>query len=97
MDVPLKMPDLATTGATLKVVRWLVAPGATVRRGEPILEVETDKAKRDAMIREATKIYVDDYAYVPLHQQALVWATRKNVDLVQPADNNFPLRWVTVK
>ncbi|OJW13096.1 MAG: hypothetical protein BGO49_20030 [Planctomycetales bacterium 71-10] len=44
MDVPLKMPDLATTGATLKVVRWLVAPGATVRRGEPILEVETDKA-----------------------------------------------------
>lgn len=44
MDVPLKMPDLATTGAALKVVRWLVAPGATIRRGDPILEVETDKA-----------------------------------------------------
>jgi peptide/nickel transport system substrate-binding protein len=61
------------------------------------MEQETDKAKRDAMIREATKTYVDDYAYIPLHQQALVWASRKNVDLVQPADNSFPLRFVTVK
>ena len=55
------------------------------------------KAKRDAMILEATKIYLDDYAYIPLHQQALVWAMRKNVDLVQPADNTFPLRFVNIK
>jgi len=61
------------------------------------IEVETDKAKRDAMIYEATKIYTQDYAYIPLHQQALVWAMRKNVDLVQPADNSFPLRWVNIK
>jgi peptide/nickel transport system substrate-binding protein len=61
------------------------------------VEVETDKAKRDAMIHEATKIYVDDFAYIPLHQQALVWAARKNIDLVQPADNSFPLRFVQVK
>jgi len=26
-----------------------------------------------------------------------VWAMRKNIDLVQPADNTFPLRFVTVK
>ena len=49
------------------------------------------------MIAEATKLYVDDFAYIPLHQQALVWATRKNIDLVQPADNSFPLRFVTMK
>jgi peptide/nickel transport system substrate-binding protein len=61
------------------------------------MEVETDKAKRDAMIHEATKLYTEDYAYIPLHQQALVWAMRKNVDLVQPADNSFPLRFVTIK
>ena len=60
------------------------------------MEQETDKAKRDAMIKEATKLYVDDFAYVPLHQQAVVWAARKNIDLVQPADNSFPLRFVTV-
>jgi peptide/nickel transport system substrate-binding protein len=61
------------------------------------LEQETDKAKRDAMIADATKLYVDDYAYIPLHQQAVVWAARKNIDLVQPADNSFPLRFVQVK
>ena len=61
------------------------------------MEQETDKAKRDDMIAKATKLYVDDFAYIPLHQQALVWAARKNIDLVQPADNSFPLRFVNVK
>jgi peptide/nickel transport system substrate-binding protein len=61
------------------------------------MEQETDTAKRNDMIAKATKLYVDDFAYIPLHQQALVWATRKNIDLVQPADNSFPLRYVNVK
>src|SRR5215470_4461870 len=61
------------------------------------MEQETDKAKRDAEIAVATKLYVDDYAYIPLHQQALVWAARKNIDLVQRADNSFPLWYVNVK
>ena len=61
------------------------------------MEAETDVAKRNAMILEATKLYTQDYAYIPLHQQAVVWAARKNVSLHQPADNRFPLRYVTVK
>jgi len=61
------------------------------------IEVETDAAKRDQLVHEVTKVYVDDYAYIPLHQQALVWAMRKNIDLVQQADNFFPLRLVNVK
>jgi peptide/nickel transport system substrate-binding protein len=61
------------------------------------MEQETDKKKRDAMIAQATKLYVDDFAYIPLHQQALVWAARKNIDLVQRADNSFPLWFVNVK
>ncbi len=61
------------------------------------IERETDKATREQMIRQATKIYMDDYAYVPLHQQALVWAASTKVELFQPADNTFPLRYVTVK
>lgn len=40
----MKMPDLATTGADIRVVRWLIEPGQPVRRGEALLEVETDKA-----------------------------------------------------
>jgi peptide/nickel transport system substrate-binding protein len=61
------------------------------------IEQETDVGKRMAMIAEATKLYVDDFAYIPLHQQAVVWAARKNVDLVQLADNTFPLRFVKLK
>ncbi len=61
------------------------------------MEQEIDKAKRDAMIAAATKLYVEDYAYIPLHQQAVVWAARKNVSLVQLADNSFPLRFVNIK
>lgn len=61
------------------------------------VEQETDKAKRDAMIKEASKIYLDDFAYIPLHQQFVVWAAKDTVDLVQLADNYFPLRFVKVK
>jgi pyruvate dehydrogenase E2 component (dihydrolipoamide acetyltransferase) len=39
-----KMPDLATTGSAVKILRWLVKPGETITRGQLILEVETDKA-----------------------------------------------------
>jgi len=38
------MPDLAATGSEIRLVRWLAQPGDTVKRGQPLLEVETDKA-----------------------------------------------------
>jgi pyruvate/2-oxoglutarate dehydrogenase complex dihydrolipoamide acyltransferase (E2) component len=39
------MPDLsATEGSDILVKRWLVTKGARVKRGQPLLEVETDKA-----------------------------------------------------
>ena len=44
----MKMPDLATVDSDITVVRWLVEVGQSVRRGEPLLEVETDKALMEA-------------------------------------------------
>lgn len=44
MKYEMKMPDLATTGSAIKIVRWLKQPGQPVRRGEFLLEIETDKA-----------------------------------------------------
>jgi peptide/nickel transport system substrate-binding protein len=58
---------------------------------------ETDQAKRNQMIREAMKIHVDDVGHLPLHQQALAWAMKKSVTLVQLADNFMPLKYVVVK
>ncbi|MEC9346407.1 MAG: ABC transporter substrate-binding protein [Pseudomonadota bacterium] len=57
---------------------------------------ETDNDKRNAMIKQAWKISLDDVAYIPLHQQALAWGARKGVNLAQRADNVFAWRFVTV-
>jgi peptide/nickel transport system substrate-binding protein len=59
--------------------------------------VETDQAKRNAMIDDAARILQKDVATIPLHQQVIVWAAKDNVDLAQLADNFFPYRYVTVK
>jgi len=40
----MKMPDLSTTDSAIKLVRWLVLPGQSVKRGQSLCEVETDKA-----------------------------------------------------
>jgi peptide/nickel transport system substrate-binding protein len=61
------------------------------------IQVETDKEKRATEIHEALKVTKEEVATIPLHQQVLVWATRDNVELVQMADNQFPLRFVKVK
>jgi peptide/nickel transport system substrate-binding protein len=61
------------------------------------IQAETDQGKRNAMIREAMQIHNDDIAHIPLHQQALAWAAKKNVQLVQLPDNFFYLKWVVVK
>ena len=59
--------------------------------------VETDQAKRNAMISEAAKILQHDLPVIPLHQQVIVWAAKQSVDLAQPADNFFPYRYVKIK
>jgi pyruvate dehydrogenase E2 component (dihydrolipoamide acetyltransferase) len=35
---------LATTESDIRVVRWLIEPGQKIERGQPLVEVETDKA-----------------------------------------------------
>ena len=40
----MKMPDLATTDSAVKVLNWLVGIGSPIRRGQAVIEVETDKA-----------------------------------------------------
>jgi pyruvate dehydrogenase E2 component (dihydrolipoamide acetyltransferase) len=43
MPTNIIMPALEMAQETGKVVRWLKRPGDTVRKGEPIVEIETDK------------------------------------------------------
>ncbi len=62
-----------------------------------MIQIETDPQKRQTEISEAMKIHKEEFGHIPLHQQAVVWAARDNIDLVQLADNFFPLRYVRVK
>ena len=61
------------------------------------IQSETDKTKRDALIKEAFTLHADDIGHLPLHQQALAWGVANNVELVQLADNVMPFRYMRVK
>jgi peptide/nickel transport system substrate-binding protein len=57
--------------------------------------LETDTARRDLLIKKAFEIGNRDWAYIPLHQQALAWGVSKKVKLTQRADNQVLLYWAT--
>jgi acetoin:2,6-dichlorophenolindophenol oxidoreductase subunit alpha len=44
MEITMRMPDLGTVDDTIKVVKWLAEVGQPIRRGQPLVEVETDKS-----------------------------------------------------
>jgi len=57
--------------------------------------VEPDTTKRDLMIKQAFEIAAKDYAYIPLHQQALAWGVSNKLKVVQRADNSVMPYWMT--
>jgi len=61
------------------------------------IRVETDRARRGDLLRQALLLLKNDFAFIPLHQQNVIWAARSNVELVQRADNSFALRYVRLK
>ena len=60
------------------------------------IQAETDKTKRNAMIKEAFDLHAADVGHIPLHQQALAWGVSKNVKLVQLADNFMYFKWMSI-
>jgi pyruvate dehydrogenase E2 component (dihydrolipoamide acetyltransferase) len=44
MRFEMTMPDLAATESEIRIARWFIQPGQKVERGQPLVEVETDKA-----------------------------------------------------
>lgn len=61
------------------------------------IAIESDLKKRQALIEDANAILHKEAAYLPLHQQVVVWAARNTIDVQPLADNSFPLRLVRVK
>lgn len=44
MQIEVKMPDISTTGTEITILKWLINLDDPIKRGQPLLEVETDKA-----------------------------------------------------
>jgi peptide/nickel transport system substrate-binding protein len=61
------------------------------------IQSETDKAKRNQMIRDAFKLHQDEIGHLPLHQQSLAWGLSKKVNLVQLPDNFMFFKWITIQ
>jgi peptide/nickel transport system substrate-binding protein len=61
------------------------------------VEVTTDPAKRNALIKEAFTIHKNDVGHIPLHQAGLAWGARKGVSMVLRSDDSLELKWVRVE
>ena len=46
-EIEMTMPDSATVEDEIEVIQWLVEVGQPVNRGQPLLEVETDRARTE--------------------------------------------------
>ena len=69
MRVEVKMPSVSAGMESGIVVAWKKAVGDTVERGEPLAEIETDKATLDLEARVAgtlTEILTDVGQEVPV-------------------------------
>jgi len=42
--VKIKMPNLSQTTNEVMLINWLIEPGDTVKKGQPLCEVESDKS-----------------------------------------------------
>jgi peptide/nickel transport system substrate-binding protein len=60
------------------------------------IKAETDAPVRSRMLTEALQLSNDTVSHIPLHDQVIPWAMKKNVELVHRADNRVDMRLVKI-
>jgi peptide/nickel transport system substrate-binding protein len=60
------------------------------------IKKETDAKNRNELIEKALELSHQDVSHIPLHNQIIPWAMKKNVDMVHRADNRIDWRLVKV-
>ena len=60
------------------------------------IKAETDAPVRARMLTEALQLSNDTVSHIPLHDQVIPWAMKKNVELVHRADNRVDMRLVKI-
>ena len=59
------------------------------------IKTETDLPVRNRLLTEGLQLQNDTVAHIPLHNQVIPWAMKKNIDVVHRADNR--LDWSLIK
>ncbi|WP_291140264.1 ABC transporter substrate-binding protein [Hydrogenophaga sp.] len=59
-------------------------------------KTETDPLIRKRLLTEALELQNTDVAHIPLHNQIIPWAMKKNIEVVHRADNRLDMRLVKV-
>jgi len=60
------------------------------------MKSEVDQKKRNELIAKALLIHNREVMHIPLHNQVIPWAMRKNINVVHRADNRLEARWVRI-
>ncbi len=60
------------------------------------VKVETDAPVRSRMMTEALQLSNDTVSHIPLYDQIIPWAMKKNVEMVHRADNRVDIRTVKI-
>ncbi len=60
------------------------------------IKKETDATNRNELIEKALILSHEDVSHIPLHNQIIPWAMKKNIDVVHRADNRIDWRLVKV-
>jgi peptide/nickel transport system substrate-binding protein len=60
------------------------------------IKAEVDQKTRNQLIEQALVLSHQDVSHIPLHNQVIPWAMKKNIDLYHRADNRIDMRAVKV-
>nr|WP_096698398.1 ABC transporter substrate-binding protein [Polaromonas sp. AER18D-145] len=60
------------------------------------VKLETDLPVRNRLLTEALQLSNDTVSHIPLHNQIIPWAMKKNIDVVHRADNRLDWRLIKV-
>ena len=82
MQIKMKMPDLATSASVVTILKWLVEVGQPIKRGQPLVEIETDKAAMEVE-SFANGILVSGHAQP--NEEVAVGTVIATIDVADPA------------
>jgi peptide/nickel transport system substrate-binding protein len=60
------------------------------------IKAEVDQKTRNQLIEQALLLSHQDVSHIPLHNQVIPWAMKKNIDMYHRADNRIDMRAVKV-